>query len=63
MATLTDDELGRIKYEVLDNVLDIGAIPYISIRAACCTRTAQRHWQRAIQIVVDRLNESRAMAS
>lgn len=33
MATLTDDELGRIKYEVLDNVLDIGAIPYISIRA------------------------------
>jgi len=35
----------------------------ISIRAACCTRTAQRHWQRAIQIVADRLNESRAVAS
>jgi hypothetical protein len=35
----------------------------ISIRAACCTRTAQRHWQRAIQTVADRLNETRAVAS
>lgn len=33
MATLTDDELGRIKAEVLDNVLDVGATPYIGIRA------------------------------
>ena len=35
----------------------------ISIRAACCTRTAQRHWQRAIQSVADRLNEARVMVS
>ncbi len=35
----------------------------ISIRAACCTRTAQRHWHRAIQSVADRLNEKRAVAS
>jgi hypothetical protein len=33
MATLSEDEIGRIKAEVLDNVLDIGAIPYVSIRA------------------------------
>ena len=33
MATLTDDEVGRIKAEVLDNVLDVGAVPYIGIRA------------------------------
>ena len=33
MATLTDDELSRIKMEVLDNVLSIGAIPYIGIKA------------------------------
>ena len=30
----------------------------IAIRSACCTRTAQRHWQRAVQIVTDRLNET-----
>ena len=35
----------------------------ISIRAACCTRTAQRRWQGAIQIVADRLNEPRTVAS
>lgn len=28
----------------------------ISIRFACCTRTAQRHWQRALQTVADQLN-------
>lgn len=33
MSTLTDDELARIKAEVLDNVLAIGAEPYVSIRA------------------------------
>ena len=33
MTTLSADEIGRIKAEVLDNVLDIGAIPYVSIRA------------------------------
>lgn len=33
MATLTDDELGRIKREVLDNVLGTGALPYISVKA------------------------------
>lgn len=33
MATLTDDELARIKYEVLDNVLALGAEPYITIYA------------------------------
>jgi len=33
VATLTDDELSRIKMEVLDNVLSIGAIPYIGIKA------------------------------
>ena len=35
----------------------------IAIRAACCTRTAQRHWQQAIQSVADRLNEARVMVS
>jgi len=30
----------------------------IAMRSACCTRTAQRHWQRAIQVVTDRLNEN-----
>jgi len=30
----------------------------IAIRFACCTKTAQRHWQQALQIMVDRLNES-----
>lgn len=33
MATLTDDELGRIKRECLDNVLGLGALPYISIKS------------------------------
>ena len=33
MTTLSEDEIGRIKAEVLDNVLDIGAVPYVSIRA------------------------------
>jgi hypothetical protein len=28
----------------------------ISIRFACCTKTAQRHWQRALQVLVDHLN-------
>jgi len=30
-TTLTDDELARIKRECLDNVLDFGATPYISV--------------------------------
>ena len=30
-TTLTDDELARIKREVLDNVLDFGAVPYITV--------------------------------
>ena len=30
----------------------------IAIRFACCTKTAQRHWQQALQLMVDRLNES-----
>lgn len=33
MATLTDDELGRIKAEVLDNVLDAGASAYFDVRS------------------------------
>ena len=33
----------------------------ISIRAACCTRTAQRRWQGAIQSVAD--HGTRAVAS
>lgn len=33
MATLTDDELGRIKTEVLDNVLDQQATPWFEVRA------------------------------
>lgn len=32
MATLTDAELSFIKTELLDNVLDIGALPYFDIR-------------------------------
>lgn len=32
-TTLTDDELARIKAELLDNVLSLGAEPYVSIRA------------------------------
>jgi hypothetical protein len=28
----------------------------ISIRFACCTKTAQRHWQRAIEAVTDQIN-------
>lgn len=32
-TTLTDDELARIKAELLDNVLSLGAEPYIGIRA------------------------------
>lgn len=31
MSTLTDAEMDRIKYEVLDNVLDLGAVPYLTI--------------------------------
>jgi len=30
----------------------------ISIRFACCTKTAQRHWQQALQLMVDHLNAS-----
>lgn len=33
MTLLGDDELARIKVECLDNVLDVGAVPYIGIRA------------------------------
>lgn len=33
MTTLSTDELDRIKREVLDNVLGLGAEPYISIKA------------------------------
>lgn len=29
----------------------------IGIRFACCTKTAQRHWQKALQTLADRLNE------
>jgi len=29
----------------------------ISIRFACCTKTAQRQWQRALQTLADHLNE------
>ncbi len=32
MATLTDDELARIKSEVFDNLLGVGAIPYFDVR-------------------------------
>lgn len=32
-TTLTDDELARIKSTLLDNVLDIGATPYIGVHA------------------------------
>lgn len=28
----------------------------IAIRFACCTKTAQRHWARALQSVTDQLN-------
>ena len=28
----------------------------IGIRFACCTKTAQRHWQRALQTLVNHLN-------
>jgi len=30
----------------------------IAIRFACCTKTAQRHWQQALQLMVEHLNES-----
>lgn len=33
MATLTDDELARIRAELLDNVLDNGATPYFNVRS------------------------------
>ena len=33
IRTLTDDEMGRIKAECMDNVLGLGAVPYIGIRA------------------------------
>ena len=29
----------------------------ISIRFACCTKTAQRHWQKALELVATKLNE------
>ena len=29
----------------------------IAKRFGCCTKTAQRRWQRALQIVVDHLND------
>lgn len=32
MATLTDDELARIKAEVFDNLLGLGAVPYFDVR-------------------------------
>jgi hypothetical protein len=32
MTTLTDDELARIKAEVFDNLLGLGAIPYFDVR-------------------------------
>lgn len=32
MATLTDDELARIKSEVFDNLLGLGAVPYFDVR-------------------------------
>ena len=28
----------------------------ITIRFACCTKTAQRHWQKALQTLADHLN-------
>lgn len=28
----------------------------IGIRFACCTKTAQRHWQKAVQTLADHLN-------
>jgi hypothetical protein len=28
----------------------------IGIRFACCTKTAQRHWQKALQTLADHLN-------
>jgi hypothetical protein len=33
MSTLTDDEMARIRAELLDNVLSLGAEPYIGIKA------------------------------
>ena len=33
MSSLTDDEMARIKSEIFDNVLAIGAEPYIGVRA------------------------------
>lgn len=33
MATLTTDEMARIKAELFDNVLAIGAVPWIDVRA------------------------------
>jgi len=33
MSTLTDDELARIKLEVVDTVLGYGAIPYFGVRS------------------------------
>jgi hypothetical protein len=32
VATLTDDELARIKAEVFDNLLGLGAVPYFDVR-------------------------------
>ena len=32
----------------------------ISIRFACCTKTAQRHWQKALDAVVVKLNDQGA---
>lgn len=33
MSTLTSAEMDRVKYECIDNVLGIGAVPYIGIKA------------------------------
>ncbi|WP_412769232.1 DUF6362 family protein [Ralstonia pseudosolanacearum] len=35
---------------------------YIAKRYACCIKTAQRRWQRAMQTVVDRLNGGEQVA-
>jgi hypothetical protein len=35
----------------------------IARRCGGCTRTSQRHWQRAVQSVTDRLNAARLMVS
>ena len=32
----------------------------ISVRFACCTQTAQRHWHKALEVVVAKLNDQDA---